>query len=109
MLALLAIWGCYAGLAGLARLTLLTGRNLQFLIRMTERVMMGTRVPLDWQQKIKQLSLSTGRKESELLREAIGKYLGEHDPGAVMGMLDEHEERLRKLEEKLSGLGKVFG
>ena len=76
---------------------------------MTEKVMVGTRIPVQWQEKIKQLSLSTGKKESELLREAIGRYLGEHEPNSESGTLDDYGLRLSRLEDKFSRFGKIFG
>lgn len=38
---------------------------------MAESPMVGARVPEDWQQQIQEIALVTGRKEAEVVREAI--------------------------------------
>lgn len=42
---------------------------------MAESPLVGARVPLTWQQQIKEIAASSGRKEAEVVREAIAQYL----------------------------------
>jgi hypothetical protein len=37
--------------------------------------MVGARVPQDWQERIRAIAAVAGRKESEVVREALGQYL----------------------------------
>ncbi len=52
---------------------------------MAESPMVGARVPLEWHQQISALAAATGRKEAEIVREALGEYLGKTDLGSVKG------------------------
>ena len=38
---------------------------------MAKSPMIGARVPQDWQQQISAIALSSGRKEAEIVREAL--------------------------------------
>lgn len=62
--------------------------------------MIGARCPVDWQQKFRDIAQATKRTEAEVVREALGRYLGEVDPKSVKSSLDDHEERLTKLEQR---------
>ncbi len=76
---------------------------------MPESPMVGARVPQEWQQQINAIALASGRKEAEVVREAIAQYLGETDPGVVKGALVSLEDRVATLERKLAGLGRLVG
>ena len=76
---------------------------------MSESPMVGCRVPVEWQQKVRGIALASGRKEAEVVREAIAKYLGETDPAAIKSILEQHEARLAEVERKLGALGKLIG
>lgn len=52
---------------------------------MAESPQVGARIPLEWQQQIQEIATSSGRKEAEVVREAIAQYLGRTDPGSVKG------------------------
>ena len=69
---------------------------------MAESPMLGARVPLEWQEKIRGIAEASGRKEAEVVREAIGQYLGEVDASAVKGAIADLQERLTKVEAKLA-------
>jgi RHH-type rel operon transcriptional repressor/antitoxin RelB len=69
--------------------------------------MVGARVPLTWQQQIQEIAVSSGRKEAEVVREALAQYLGQTDPASVKGALALLEDRVGSLERKLSGLGRL--
>lgn len=73
---------------------------------MPESPMVGARVPLSWQQQIQEIASAAGRKESEVVREAIGQYLGKTDPSNVKGAISDLQDRVNSLERKLSGLGR---
>jgi RHH-type rel operon transcriptional repressor/antitoxin RelB len=45
----------------------------------------GARVPQNWQQQIQEIAAASGRKEAEVVREAIAQYLGKTAPAAVKG------------------------
>jgi predicted DNA-binding protein len=42
---------------------------------MAESPMVGARVPQNWQQQISVIAAVAGRKEAEIVREAIAQYL----------------------------------
>lgn len=52
---------------------------------MASSPMVGARVPHEWQQQINAIALASGRKEAEIVREALGQYLGRTDPGSIKG------------------------
>ena len=54
---------------------------------MAESPMVGAKVPQDWQQQIQEIAAAAGRKEAEVVREAIGQYLGQTDPASVKGAI----------------------
>jgi RHH-type rel operon transcriptional repressor/antitoxin RelB len=76
---------------------------------MAESPMVGARVPQDWQQQISAIALAAGRKEAEIVRDAIAQYLGKTDPTAVKGAISDLQERVASLERKLAGLGRLVG
>jgi RHH-type rel operon transcriptional repressor/antitoxin RelB len=76
---------------------------------MAESPMVGCRVPQHWQDQIRQIASASGRKESDVVREAVAQYLGEVSPGAVSGALASLESRVAVLESKLAGLGRLVG
>jgi RHH-type rel operon transcriptional repressor/antitoxin RelB len=69
--------------------------------------MVGARVPLDWQQQISAIAAAAGRKEAEVVREALAQYLGQTDPAAVKGAIADLQNRVANLERKLAGLGRL--
>lgn len=76
---------------------------------MAESPMVGARVPQDWQQQISAIASAAGRKEAEIVREALAQYLGKTDPTAVKGAIASLEDRVTMLERKLVGLGRLVG
>ena len=76
---------------------------------MPESPMVGARVPLVWQQQIQEIAQAAGRKEAEVVREAIAQYLGRTDPSSVKGAIASLEDRVATLERKLAGLGRLVG
>ncbi len=74
---------------------------------MAESPMVGARVPQDWQQQISAIAASAGRKEAEIVRDAIAQYLGKTDPSSVKGAIADLQERVNSLEQKLAGLGRL--
>ncbi|WP_009630053.1 hypothetical protein [Synechocystis sp. PCC 7509] len=69
--------------------------------------MVGARVPEVWQLEIKAIALAAGRKEAEIVRDAIAQYLGQTDPNSVKGAIASLEDRVASLEGKLAGLGRL--
>ena len=76
---------------------------------MPESPMVGARVPQDWQQQIQEIASASGRKEAEIVREALAMYLGQTDPSNVKGAIASLEDRVACLEKKLAGLGRLVG
>ena len=71
--------------------------------------MVGARVPQDWQQQISAIASAAGRKEAEIVRDALAQYLGKTDPKAVKGAISDLQARVASLEGKLAGLGRFVG
>ncbi|MBA2747405.1 MAG: hypothetical protein H0U45_01395 [Tatlockia sp.] len=69
--------------------------------------MVGARVPEVWQEQIKAIAHSAGRKEAEIVRDAIAQYLGKTDPSSVKTAISDLQERVNNLEQKLAGLGRL--
>jgi RHH-type rel operon transcriptional repressor/antitoxin RelB len=76
---------------------------------MAESPMVGARVPQEWQQQISEIARATGRKEAEVVREALGQYLGKNDLGSVKGAISSLEDRVADLERQLASLGRLVG
>ena len=76
---------------------------------MAESPMVGARVPQDWQQQISAIASAAGRKEAEIVRDALAQYLGKTDPKAVKGAISDLQGRVASLERKLAGLGRLVG
>ena len=76
---------------------------------MAESPMVGARVPQDWQQQISALALAAGRKEAEIVREALAQYLGKTDPSSVKGAIADLQDRVANVERKLISLGRLVG
>ena len=76
---------------------------------MASSPMVGARVPQEWQQQISAIAVATGRKEAEVVREALGQYLGKNDLGSINGDFASKEDRVTSLERKFVGLLKLVG
>jgi len=76
---------------------------------MAESPMVGAWVPQDWQQQISAIALAAGRKEAEIVREALGQYLNQTDPASVKGALADLQDRVANVERKLASLGCLVG
>jgi len=72
---------------------------------MPESPMIGARCPVEWQEQIQEIARAAGRKESEVVREALAQYLGKTDPAKVKGAIADHEQRIAALERKWARLG----
>ena len=55
------------------------------------------------------IAAATGRKEAEVIREALAQYIGLTDPASVKGAITDLQERVTNLEQKLAGLGRLVG
>jgi RHH-type rel operon transcriptional repressor/antitoxin RelB len=76
---------------------------------MAESPMVGARVPQEWQQQISAIAAASGRREAEVVREALGEYLGKTDPGSIKGAISSLESRVADLERQLASLGRLVG
>ncbi len=76
---------------------------------MAKSPMVGARVPQEWQDMISAIALATGRKEAEVVREALGQYLGKNDPGRIKGAISSLKDRVADLERQLASLGRLVG
>lgn len=52
---------------------------------MAESPMVGARVPQEWQELFSANAAASGRKEAEVIREALGEYLGKNDLCSIKG------------------------
>ncbi len=75
---------------------------------MAESPMLGARCPVEWQAKIRGIAEATGKKEAEVVREAIAQYLGETDPSTITRTIEDMQQRLAAVERKLAGFGKFI-
>ena len=69
--------------------------------------MVGARVTQEWQQQISANARATGRKEAEVVRYALGQYLGKNDLGSAKGASADLQERVASLERKLAVLDRL--
>jgi RHH-type rel operon transcriptional repressor/antitoxin RelB len=76
---------------------------------MAELPMVGARVPQEWQQQISAIAAASGRKEAEVVREALGQYLGKTDPDNIKGAIADLQDRVAFLEQKLTPLERSPG
>lgn len=76
---------------------------------MPESPMVGARVLQEWQQLFSAIALATGRKEAEVVREALGQYLGKNDPGRIKGAISSLKDRVADLERQMASLGRLVG
>lgn len=76
---------------------------------MAESPMVGARVPQEWQEQISAIALASGRKKAEIVREALGQYLGKNAPGSIKGASADLQDRVANLERNLAGLGRLVG
>lgn len=73
---------------------------------MAESPMLGARCPVEWQEKIRNIAGAFGKKEAEIIREAIAAYLGETGSGSVKRVIASLEDRVTSLERRLAELGR---
>ena len=76
---------------------------------MAESPMFCARVPSEWQEKIRGIAEADGRREAEVVHEAIGQYLAEVDASAVKGAIADLQERLAKVKALLAGFRRSVG
>ncbi len=76
---------------------------------MAESPMVGARVAQDWQQQISAIASAAGRKEAEIVREALAQYLGKTDSSSVKGAIADLQDRVANVERKLISLGRLVG
>ena len=76
---------------------------------MADSPILAARCPQEWQQQIQASAAAAGRKESEVVREAIAQYLGKTDTSSVKGALADLQERVASVERKLSSFGRLAG
>ena len=69
--------------------------------------MVGARVPQEWQEQISANASASGRREAEIVRKALGQYLGKTDLGSIKGAIASLEDRVADLERKLAGMGRL--
>lgn len=63
----------------------------------------GARIPAEWVEKLNQLSEATGKSQTQIVYEAVGKYLGE-DVDTVDNELRDLRVRMEVVENRLGKL-----
>lgn len=76
---------------------------------MPESPMVGARVPQEWQELFSANAAASGRREAEIVRSALGQYLGKNDLCSIKGAIASLEDRVASRERKLAGLGRLVG
>lgn len=61
------------------------------------------RIPQDWDNQLRAIAQETGKSYSEVVREAIGEYIGKTEPNSVQSM----SRRLAQLERQVKKLANV--
>jgi RHH-type rel operon transcriptional repressor/antitoxin RelB len=56
-----------------------------------------------------EIAVTTGRREAEVVREALGQYLGKNDLRSIKGAIALLEDRVASLERKLTSLRRLVG
>lgn len=69
----------------------------------------GRGFPKSGSNALSAIAVATGRKEAEVVREALGQYLGKNDLGSIKGDFASKEDRVTSLERKFVGLLKLVG
>lgn len=65
--------------------------------------MVGAKVPFSWKNQIKRITQETGKSESDIVREALGQYLGHTDPDSVESLM----KRVANLERQMKKLAQL--
>ena len=68
---------------------------------MAVSLMVGTRVPVEWQRKIQLIAQVSGLREADIVREAIARYLEEVNPDGVKGAIADLQARVTPLEDHI--------
>jgi RHH-type rel operon transcriptional repressor/antitoxin RelB len=76
---------------------------------MSDLPMVGARVTQEWREQIRAIALAAGRKEAEIVREALGQYLNQTDGASVKGAIADLQDRVANVERKLASLGRLVG
>lgn len=61
------------------------------------------RIPQEWESQLKAIAAETGQSYSDVVRQAIGDYLGKTEVTSVQAM----SQRLAKLERQLKKLAQL--
>lgn len=65
--------------------------------------MIGARVPHNWKNQIADITLETGKSESDIVREAIAQYLDRTDLDSVESLM----KRVANLERQMKTLAQL--
>ncbi|MBW4523367.1 MAG: hypothetical protein KME16_27325 [Scytolyngbya sp. HA4215-MV1] len=68
-----------------------------------QKPMVGARVPHSWKEQIQAICQETGKRESEIVQEAIAQYLGKTDLNSMSSL----SKRVAALERQYQKLVKL--
>jgi RHH-type rel operon transcriptional repressor/antitoxin RelB len=68
-----------------------------------QQPMVGARVPHSWKNQISGITQETGKKESDIVREALAQYLDRTDPDSVDSLM----KRVATLERQIKKLSQL--
>ncbi len=73
---------------------------------MAESSIVGTMVPLDWQQQISVIGTVSRYRKAEVVREALAQYLGKAAPASsIKGAIADWQDSVNNLGRKLADWG----
>ncbi len=68
---------------------------------MAESPMLGARCPVEWQQEIKNIARASKKTDADIIREAIGEYLGKTSAGGIKKAIADLEKRVSEIERRM--------
>lgn len=74
---------------------------------MADSLIVGAKVPLDWQQQISAIATVSRYRKAEVVRETLAQYLDKTDPASVKEAIADWQDSLNELGRKLAKLRRL--
>jgi predicted DNA-binding protein len=72
-----------------------------------KQIAVAARIPPDWYRDIKELSNATGQSQSQIIQDAIGRYLKKTTRLRVVGRIDDLEDSVGNLRAVVLALAEA--